>query len=84
MKDLIEYLVKNIVNHPDDVEITESKSETSDGKNSITYTIKVNPEELGLVIGKGGQTIRSIRNLVRLKAIKHSTYVDIKLAEEQL
>lgn len=83
MKDLIEYMVKNIVNNPDDVKIDEM--ETTDAMNadrkSVIYSLNLNPEDIGIVIGKSGQTIKSIRSIAKIKAIKEGYYVDIQINE---
>lgn len=76
MKAFVEYLVKAIVKHTDDVIVAE---ETFD--NTQVYTIDVNPEDMGIVIGKQGKIIRSIRDLVKAKAIKEDKHIRIELNE---
>ena len=66
MKELLEYLIKNIVDQQDDVQITEETDETG----TIIFKVKVSPEDVGKVIGKKGKIINSVRNIVRIKAIK--------------
>lgn len=82
MTNLTEFLVKKIVTNPNDVVITEQKSEGFNGQDSVTIDIKVNPEDTGIVIGKHGQTIKSLRNIIKIKALKNNSYVDIRLSEE--
>jgi uncharacterized protein len=78
MKEFIEYLLKQFVSKPDDVVITESED------NGLKmYLIKVADEDMGLVIGKGGKTIKSIRSLVRSKAIKDGIRVRIELVDNR-
>jgi len=77
MQELIEYLVKSIVSNPDDVEISQSQRASDFGKDVDVYTIKVNSEDMGLIIGKGGQTIQSVRNIAKVKAIKQGKYIDV-------
>jgi len=62
MNKFVQFLIESIVNHPDEVEVKETNEETE----SI-YTIKINPEDIPLVIGKGGKNIRAIRILARVK-----------------
>jgi len=81
MKDFIEFLVKNIVGQPDEIVIEEMVLETDDGRKSISYIISVAQEDMALLIGKGGQTIRSVRNIAKIKAIKDGVYVDISIKE---
>lgn len=75
MKELVEYIVKQIVEHPDDVTIMESVDET--GK--IMLEIHTNPLDTGIVIGKQGKNINAIRSLVKIKAIKEGKFVDVKV-----
>jgi len=77
MKELLEYIVKGIVTKPEAVEITEN--ETPEGELELRF--KVDPEDMGTVIGKEGRTIRSIRNLVRIKAIHEDKRVRVELEE---
>lgn len=76
MKDLVEYIVKQIVNHPEEVVVEE----TSDN-GAISLTLTVNPEDMGMVIGKSGQTIKSIRKLLISKAIVDNVRVNLALSE---
>ncbi len=77
MKDLLEYLVKNIVEQPEAVKVEETQ--TPDG--FVNLQITVAPEDMGMVIGKGGRIIRALRNLVRVKAIKENKRVNVELTE---
>lgn len=74
MKDLLEYLVKSIVNKPDDVRTSE---ETSDG--SVNLKLTVNPEDMGIIIGKSGQTIRAIRKLLIARAMAENKNIRVNL-----
>jgi uncharacterized protein len=74
MKEFIEYLVKNIVKEPEEFSVTE---ENNNGM--ALYTIKVDESDMGLVIGKEGKTIRSIRSLAKAKAIKDGVRIRIEL-----
>ena len=77
MKDLLEYLVKNIVEQPEAVKVEE----TSTPEGFVNLQITVAPEDMGMVIGKGGRIIRALRNLVRVKAIKEGKRVNVELTE---
>ena len=77
MKEIIEYLVKNIVKYPQDVVIEQVKLEGN--TNREKYTIKTNQEDLGVVIGKGGKTIRSIINICKIKAIKENKFIEVEV-----
>lgn len=76
MKDTLHFIVSTIVNNPDSVEIIE---EERDG--IIQLEIKIPKEEIGRVIGKEGKIIRSIRNIMKIKAMKHNARINITLAE---
>jgi hypothetical protein len=78
MKELLKYIVENIVNEPKDVSINERKLELGE----IVLELKVNPTDMGVVIGKGGKVIKSIRNLMRTKAILEHKKVNLVLREE--
>ncbi len=78
MKDLLEYIVKNIVSKPEAVSIDESRE---DG--NVSLTLVVSPDDMGLVIGKGGQTIHAIRKLLTVRAIAENVRVNLQLNEPE-
>lgn len=79
MKDLLEYIVKSLVNHPDDISIKEEIVDS----HTLNLSLKVNSEDMGLVIGKNGQTIKSIRKLLITRAMAEgqNTRVSLSLGE---
>lgn len=78
MEKLLEYIVKSLVENPKAVKVTRDQSE-----NLVILNLKVDPKDLGLIIGRGGKTIHAIRNLVRLQAIKEGKRVDVHLIDEK-
>lgn len=78
MKQLLEYIIPNIVNHPEDVVITEESTE-----GVANLAIKVNPEDMGRVIGKSGKVIKAIRQIGRIIAIKKGLRVNIDVVDEK-
>jgi predicted RNA-binding protein YlqC (UPF0109 family) len=66
MKNLIEEIVKVLVDHPEEVQVQEVA-----GEQSIVYEIKVEPGDIGKVIGKQGKTANAIRALIRAAAAKN-------------
>lgn len=76
MKQLLEYIIPNIVNHPEDVKIEESEN-----NGVINITIETHPEDIGRVIGKQGKVIKAIRQIVRVLAIKQGVRVNIDVLD---
>lgn len=83
MIELLNFLIKNIVKNPDAVFISEQDSTTFDGNKSKVHLISVDQSDIGIVIGKGGQTIKGIRNLAKVKAVNLGIYVDVRINEEK-
>lgn len=77
MKDLLELILKNIVTNPDAIEITVGQEEDKE-----VYTIKVDPADMGRVIGKSGKVIKAIRALAHVVAIRQNKRFRINLADE--
>ena len=74
MKDLIEYIVKSITAHPDEVSLTE---EVRHGR--TIYKLEVAPDDKGKVIGRHGRVAQSIRTLLRVAAVKEGTRVVLEI-----
>ena len=79
MKDLLEYIIPNIVNHPEDVKIEET---SNDGL--VNVTIQTHAEDVGRVIGKSGKVIKAIRQIARVVAIKQGVRVNIDVLDSGL
>ncbi len=65
MKELVEYIAKALVDLPDKVEVTAVESQMS-----VILELKVAPEDVGKVIGKGGQTAKAMRKILSAAATK--------------
>ena len=65
MKQLVELIARSLVDNPDAVVVNQI-----DGEKTTVYELRVGPGDLGKVIGKGGQTARSIRTLVSAASAK--------------
>lgn len=76
MKDLLEYIVTNLVTKPEAVSIEEQNEE-----GNLTLNLTVDPSDMGLIIGKNGQTIRAIRKLLTVRAIAENIRVNLQLTE---
>jgi predicted RNA-binding protein YlqC (UPF0109 family) len=68
----LEHLVKGIVDHPDDVHVAERTSPRGD-----VLEVRVNPEDLGRVIGRSGRTAKALRTLVGALADGRRIRVDV-------
>lgn len=75
-QEFLEYIVKALVNHPEDVKIERKIDEMG-----VLLTLRVNQADMGQIIGKGGNTIKAIRNLVKIIGLKNRARVNLKLAE---
>lgn len=78
MKDLVLYLAKALVNHPDEVEVKEIPGETA----SI-LELRVSKDDLGRIIGKQGRTAKSIRTLLNAAASRTNRKVVLEIVEEK-
>lgn len=77
-KDFLEYLVKSIVDHPDDVKVDRKVDEMG-----VLLSLKVNPQDMGQVVGRLGATAKSIRSLLRIVGIKNNARVNLKIEEPE-
>lgn len=75
MKELLEYILNKILGE-EEFYVTEEV----DG-NFVRLAIKVEPENAGMVIGKGGATIKAIRSILKVKATLEKKGVSVNLAE---
>ena len=76
MKETLEYIITSLVDAPDDVHVDENED---DG--TTNYIITVAKDDMGKIIGKEGKVIRSIRNIMKVKAMKENKRINISLAE---
>ena len=81
MKELLEYIVKAIVNNPDEVSVSERES--VDFVGLTIYTIKVAQEDKGVLIGRKGRTINAIRDLATIAAIRLQKRVKVFVEEDE-
>lgn len=78
MKELVQYLARQLVNNPDAVEVTETQGETAS-----VLELKVAKEDLGRIIGKQGRTAKSIRTILNAAASRANRKVVLEIVEEQ-
>ncbi len=78
MKDLIEYIAKSRVDHPDDVQVRQSG-----GGSRVRIELSVAKDDMGRVIGKGGKVANSIRTLLRVAAEREGKQATLDVVEPQ-
>lgn len=78
MKDTLHYIVSSIVDNPDSVTIDEQNE-----NDIINLIISVDPTDMGKIIGKEGKVIRSIRNIMKVKAMKHNIRINVSIADQE-
>lgn len=75
MKELLLYLAKNLVEHPDDVTVTEVPGETT------VLELRVAPEDMGKVIGRQGRIAKEIRTIVKSVAQRTGQKVSVEIVD---
>jgi len=76
MKEFIEMIAKNLVDKPDEVQVSEI-----DGERTIVYELRVGEGDLGKVIGKRGQTAKSIRIILAAASAKRGKRAVLEILE---
>ena len=74
----VAYVVKLIVNNPEKVEITRTVDEMG-----VLITLKVDKEDMGRIIGKDGQTAKSLRTLLRVIGSRSEKRINLKVLEPE-
>lgn len=77
-KEFLEYVVKALVGKPEEVKVTRSIDERG-----VLLTLKVDPTDMGYVIGRSGQTARALRTLLRMVGAKNNARVNLKIYEPE-
>ncbi len=77
-QNFIEFVVKSIVNHPEDV-----KAERTVDERGVLITLYVNQDDMGYVIGRQGQTARALRILLKIVGAKENARVNLKIFEPE-
>lgn len=77
-RQFLEYVVKSIVDNPDDVKIDRTVDEMG-----VLLSLSVNPEDMGKIIGRQGNTARAIRTLLRVVGLKNNARVNLKINEPE-
>lgn len=77
-QEFLEYLVKAIVDNPEDVRLERRVDEMG-----VLLSLKVNPRDMGQVVGRQGSTAKAIRSLLRIVGIKNNARVNLKIEEPE-
>jgi uncharacterized protein len=78
VKDLLEYLAKGLVEHPDAVRVTEI--EEDDG--TIVLELSAHEDDYGSIIGRGGRTATALRTVVKAAAVKEQRRVFVDIVDD--
>jgi predicted RNA-binding protein YlqC (UPF0109 family) len=76
MKDLLEYLARALVDNPDGVEVT-----SVEGERSVILQLRVDPDDVGKVIGKKGRIAQAMRTLVKASATKEGRNAIVEIID---
>ena len=76
MKQLVEYIAKALVDHPDKVEVREVV-----GEKTLIYEVRVGEGDLGKIIGKEGRTAKAIRSIIAAAAMKIGKRAQLEILE---
>lgn len=76
MKEILEVIIKNLVDNPDEVSINEKTEESS-----VTYEVKVSKDDMGKVIGKQGKMAKAIRSVIKAVAVKAHKKVTVEFLD---
>jgi uncharacterized protein len=77
-KEFVEYVVKALVDHPEDVVVERKVDEMG-----VLITLDINPDDMGKVIGRQGNSAKALRTLLRVVGMKHNARVNLKINEPE-
>jgi hypothetical protein len=77
-KEFLEFVAKSVVAHPNDVKVTRTVDERG-----VLLTLDINPEDMGYIIGRRGQTAQAIRTLLKIVGAKNNARVNLKINEPE-
>lgn len=77
-QEFLDYVVKALVDHPKDVKIDRRVDEMG-----VLMSLDVNPEDMGKIIGRQGNTAKAIRTLLRVVGMKNNARVNLKINEPE-
>lgn len=74
----LKLIVSPILRHPDDLKV-----ETTQDAMGILLTVNVNKDDMGIIVGKGGETAKAVRHLLRIVGIVGNARVSVKINEPE-
>jgi predicted RNA-binding protein YlqC (UPF0109 family) len=77
VKDLLEFLARELVDNPDAVKVTE----VTDAR-GLLLQLHVDPDDMGKVIGRGGRTARALRAIVRAAGTRRDVHASVEIVED--
>lgn len=77
LEELASFLARSLVDNPDEVEVTSTERDDS----RVDLEIRVAQEDMGRIIGRQGRTIRAIRSVVKVAAVKADKRVDVEVPD---
>ena len=77
-QEFLEFVVKTLVDHPGDVKVDRTVDEMG-----VLLTLDINPEDMGKIIGRQGNTAKAIRTLLRVVGMKNNARVNLKINEPE-
>ncbi|NLB65170.1 MAG: KH domain-containing protein [Lentisphaerae bacterium] len=76
MKELIEYVVRELVDHPDELRLSEIE-----GERTVVFELRCHPDDIGKVIGKNGKTVSALRTLLSTVAARQNRRAMLEVVE---
>ena len=77
-QEFLEYVIKGLVDNPNDAEVSRKVDEMG-----VLLTLKINPADMGKIIGRAGNTAKAIRALLRVVGLKNRSRVNLKIEEPE-
>jgi predicted RNA-binding protein YlqC (UPF0109 family) len=76
VKELLEFLARELVDEPDQVEVTETQDDRG-----LLLSLRVAPDDMGKVIGRGGRTARALRAIVRAAGTRAGIHAAVEIVD---
>jgi len=77
-KEFLEFIAQSVVSHPEDVKVERTVDERG-----VLLVLNINPEDMGYIIGRRGQTAQAIRTLLKIVGAKNNARVNLKINEPE-